>query len=232
MQWDRNKTKLGDLSYKAIARLNPGTTIAQANADQARLPPIAIRSFPAPEGFSPVMLEKAQLQPDLRSLKQDVIGDVSNVLWVLMASIAMRRRKHDSDVRYCRPLRRHLLWRVSTHARNGYSHGIGREAERPYGDVCQTGVMANWRRYCVRRVTCICGDAAHVVTAVRRELERSVDLRWNHRMRHCCTVPRMLPAFAPGSDYRPREYPAGWVATSPRFSDEPGQNARWADCVG
>jgi hypothetical protein len=54
-----------------------------------------------------------------------------------------------------------------------------------------------------------CGVAADVVTAVRRELQRSVDLRWNHRMRHCCTVPRMLSAFAPGSDYRPREYPAG-----------------------
>src|SRR5215469_10540143 len=33
MQWDRNKTKLGDFSYNAIARLKPGTTIAQANAD-------------------------------------------------------------------------------------------------------------------------------------------------------------------------------------------------------
>lgn len=89
MQWDRNKTKLGDFSYNAIARLKPGATIAQANADQARLLPVAIRSFPAPEGFSAEMLEKAQLQPDLRPLKQDVIGDISNVLWVLMGSIAM-----------------------------------------------------------------------------------------------------------------------------------------------
>lgn len=89
MQWDRNKTKLGDFSYKAIARLKLGTTLAQANADQARLLPIAIRSFPAPEGFSPSVFEKAQLRPDLRPLKQDVIGDVSKVLWVLMGSIAV-----------------------------------------------------------------------------------------------------------------------------------------------
>ncbi|MFZ1142459.1 MAG: ABC transporter permease [Candidatus Sulfotelmatobacter sp.] len=89
MQWDRNKTKLGDFSYKAIARLKPGTTIAQANADQARLLPIAMRSFPAPEGFSPAIFDKAQLQPDLRPLKQDVIGNVSAVLWVLMGSIAI-----------------------------------------------------------------------------------------------------------------------------------------------
>jgi ABC-type antimicrobial peptide transport system permease subunit len=63
--------------------------MAQASADMARLLPIAIRSFPAPEGFSPALLEKAQIQPNLRSLKRDVIGDVGNVLWVLMGSIAM-----------------------------------------------------------------------------------------------------------------------------------------------
>lgn len=89
MQWDRNETKLGDFSYKAIARLKPGTTIARANADQARLLPIAIHSFPAPEGFSPAIFEKAQLQPDLHPLKQDVIGNVSGALWVLMGSIAV-----------------------------------------------------------------------------------------------------------------------------------------------
>ena len=89
MQWDRNKTKLGDFSYSAIARLKPDATLAQANADQARLLPVAIRSFPAPEGFNAEMLEKAKLQPDLRPLKQDVIGNITNVLWVLMGSIAM-----------------------------------------------------------------------------------------------------------------------------------------------
>jgi predicted permease len=89
MQWDRSKTKLGDFSYKAIARLKPGMTLAQANADQARLLPIAIRSFPAPAGYSPNIFDKAQLQPDLRPLKEDVIGNVSNVLWVLMGSIVL-----------------------------------------------------------------------------------------------------------------------------------------------
>jgi predicted permease len=89
MQWDRNKTKLGNFSYRAVARLKPGVTMAQASADMARLLPIAIRSFPAPEGFSPALFEKAQIQPNLRPLKRDVIGDVGNVLWVLMGSIAL-----------------------------------------------------------------------------------------------------------------------------------------------
>jgi predicted permease len=84
-QWDRSKTKLGNFS----ARLKPGVTMAQANTDMARLLPIATRSFPTPEGFSVSLFEKANIQPSLRPLKQDVIGDVGTVLWVLMGSIVM-----------------------------------------------------------------------------------------------------------------------------------------------
>jgi predicted permease len=89
MQWDRNKTRLGNFSYRAIARLKPGTTLAQANTEQARLLAVAIRSFPPPEGFSPTVFEKAGLAPDLHPLKQDVIGNIGAVLWVLMGSIAI-----------------------------------------------------------------------------------------------------------------------------------------------
>jgi predicted permease len=63
--------------------------MAQASADVARLLPITNRSFPPPEGFSVKLFEKAQIAPNLRPLKQDVVGDVGNVLWVLMGSIAM-----------------------------------------------------------------------------------------------------------------------------------------------
>jgi predicted permease len=89
MQWDRSKTKLGNFSYRALARLKPGVTLAQASADMARLLPITMRSFPAPEGFSASLFEKAQIRPNLRLLKQDVVGDVGKVLWVLTASIAL-----------------------------------------------------------------------------------------------------------------------------------------------
>src|SRR6202167_3640751 len=88
-QWDRSKTKLGNFSYQAMARLKPGVTMAQASADVARMLPIANRSFPAPEGFSAALFEKAQIAPNLRPLKQDVVGDIGKVLWVLMGSIAM-----------------------------------------------------------------------------------------------------------------------------------------------
>jgi predicted permease len=88
-QWDRGKTKLGNFSQEAIARLKPGVTMAQANADMARLLPIVLRSFPSPEGFSITLFEKARITPNLRPLKQDVVGDVGKVLWVLMGSIAL-----------------------------------------------------------------------------------------------------------------------------------------------
>jgi predicted permease len=88
-QWDRNKTKLGNFSQRAIARLKPGVSIAQASTDMARLLPVVLRSFPAPEGFSASLFEKARIAPNLRPLKQDVVGDVGKVLWVLMGSIVL-----------------------------------------------------------------------------------------------------------------------------------------------
>ena len=89
MQWDRSKTKLGNFSYRALARLKPGVTMEQASADMARLLPITMRSFPAPEGFSAAIFEKVQIHPNLRPLKKDVVGDIGNMLWVLMGSIAV-----------------------------------------------------------------------------------------------------------------------------------------------
>jgi predicted permease len=88
-QWDRNKTKLGNFSQNALARLKPGVTLEQAGTDMARLLPVVLRSFPAPEGFSSSMFEKARISPNLRPLKQDVVGNVGNVLWVLMGSIVL-----------------------------------------------------------------------------------------------------------------------------------------------
>jgi hypothetical protein len=48
-----------------------------------------MRSFPGAGRLQPSLFEKAHFAPNLRPLKQDVIGDVGKVLWVLMGSIAM-----------------------------------------------------------------------------------------------------------------------------------------------
>ena len=82
-KWDRSKTKLGNFSYRALARLKPGVTMEQASADMARLLPISVRSFPAPEGFSPGSCLRVRNSRQISALlKQDVVGDVGNVLWV------------------------------------------------------------------------------------------------------------------------------------------------------
>jgi predicted permease len=88
-RFDRNKLHLGNFSYQGIARLKPGVTLAEASADVARMEPIVIRSFPPPEGFSVKLFQQAGIAPNLRPLKQDVIGDVGKVLWVMMGSIGI-----------------------------------------------------------------------------------------------------------------------------------------------
>jgi predicted permease len=88
-KFDRAKTTLGDFGFPAIARLKPGVTLAQANGDVARMLPIVQRSFPPPPGFSLKLFEDARIGPNLRSLKQDVVGDVGKILWVLMCGIGL-----------------------------------------------------------------------------------------------------------------------------------------------
>ncbi|MGD0669220.1 MAG: ABC transporter permease, partial [Bryobacteraceae bacterium] len=88
-QFDRNKLYLGNFSYAAMARLKPGVTVAQANADATRLLPIVNAEFPAPPGYSAKVFENARIAPAIRPLKQDVVGDIGRVLWVLMGTIGM-----------------------------------------------------------------------------------------------------------------------------------------------
>jgi predicted permease len=88
-KFDRSKTVLGDFSYEAVARLRPGVTLADANAEVARMLPIVNESFPPPPGFSTKLLEQGRIGPNVRPLKLDVVGEVGKLLWVLMGSIGM-----------------------------------------------------------------------------------------------------------------------------------------------
>ena len=89
LHFDRNKMTLGNYSYEGLARLKPGVTLQQANADVARLLPIVMNSFPPPPGFSIHLFEDARVAPNVRPLKQDIVGDIGNALWVLMGSIGL-----------------------------------------------------------------------------------------------------------------------------------------------
>lgn len=88
-QFNRNEVFIGNFSYQAVARLKPGATVAQANADVARMLPMMALKFRPPTGFSMKVFEEARFGPNVRPLKQDVVGDVGKVLWVLMATVGM-----------------------------------------------------------------------------------------------------------------------------------------------
>ena len=89
LQFDRSKAFVGNFSYVGIARLKPGILLEQANADVARMIPIVVKSFPLPPGFTLQMLEEAHLGPNVHPLKEDEVGDVGKVLWVLMGIVAI-----------------------------------------------------------------------------------------------------------------------------------------------
>jgi predicted permease len=66
-----------------VARLKPGVTPAQANADVARILHIWFEN----SGVNPAV--RARWAPSLRPLKQEVVGDVGRTLWVLMGAIGV-----------------------------------------------------------------------------------------------------------------------------------------------
>jgi predicted permease len=89
LKLNREKTFLGVYIYGGIARLKPGVTLQQANADVARMLSLEVRSFPPPPGFSLKMFEDLRIGPNLRPLKQEAVGDVGKVLWVLMGGVSL-----------------------------------------------------------------------------------------------------------------------------------------------
>jgi predicted permease len=86
MQWDRAKTTFGSFEGNAIARLKPGVSVKEATTDLERLLPVAMRTFPPPAGVGADYFQSMHLKPTPIALKDEVIGNVQNVLWVLLAS--------------------------------------------------------------------------------------------------------------------------------------------------
>ena len=67
-----------EFDFQVVARLKPGVTVGDANADEARMIALLPRVF-----------EKLQLEPYVRPLAEDVIGDVRQVLWILLAAVGL-----------------------------------------------------------------------------------------------------------------------------------------------
>jgi putative ABC transport system permease protein len=85
----RSSVQLLNFSFRGVGRLNPGVTIGQASADFARVLPMAVKQFPLPPGMTLGMYDNARIAPNLRPLKKDLVGDIGNTLWLLMATVGI-----------------------------------------------------------------------------------------------------------------------------------------------
>jgi predicted permease len=78
MPLDASAPRFISFGFQALARLKPGATLAQANADVARV-----------ISLLPPMFAELELRPDVRPLADDVIGNVGEILWILMAAVGV-----------------------------------------------------------------------------------------------------------------------------------------------
>ncbi len=81
--------KLAPFGYESIGRLKPGVSIPQADADIARLIPVWMDSWSNGPGTNPHYYRIWRITPNFHSLKQQVIGNVGGVLWVVMATVGL-----------------------------------------------------------------------------------------------------------------------------------------------
>ncbi|MEO5822072.1 MAG: ABC transporter permease, partial [Vicinamibacteraceae bacterium] len=89
LAFERAKVTLAGYNFRAVGRMKPGVTLAQVDADVARMIRVAFGKFPPPNGMSLQMMEDARLGPNVRPLVNDLIGDIGRSLWVVMATIGI-----------------------------------------------------------------------------------------------------------------------------------------------
>ncbi len=89
LQFDRAATFILNFGYQGVARLKPGVTMEQASADIARMLPMVPGKFPPNPGYNAKAFTDARIAPNLRFLKDDLIGDSGATLWVLMAAVGL-----------------------------------------------------------------------------------------------------------------------------------------------
>jgi predicted permease len=88
--FDRSRLAIGGFGFGSLARLKPGVTVADANADIARVLPIWLGAWPTPPNSGGRQeYEKWKITSVVQPLKDDVVGGVADMLWVLMTTIGL-----------------------------------------------------------------------------------------------------------------------------------------------
>ena len=78
MPLDVNAPRGISFGFQALARMKPGVTLAQANADVARM-----------ISLLPPAFARLELRPNVRPLAADVIRNVGQILWILLAAVGV-----------------------------------------------------------------------------------------------------------------------------------------------
>jgi predicted permease len=86
---NRATAVVGPLRVNGIARLKPGVTLAQANADIARMIPLITRQFPLMPGVTPKMWDALGLAPNVRPLAEAAVGQMRRPLWLLLGAVVV-----------------------------------------------------------------------------------------------------------------------------------------------
>ena len=81
--------QLAGFAYRGIARLQPGATIPQANADVARLLKVWMDSWTNGPHWDSHWYLRWKITPALQPLKDSVVGSIQTVLWVVMGMIGI-----------------------------------------------------------------------------------------------------------------------------------------------
>ena len=87
--FERHNLPLAGFGYNGIARLKSGIPIEQADADLTRMLPIWMDSWSNGPGTDSHFYENWRIAPAIRPLKQEVIGNIADVLWVVMGTIGL-----------------------------------------------------------------------------------------------------------------------------------------------
>jgi len=86
---DPTHQMLSGFAYRGIARLRPGISLGQANADVGRLLNVWMDSWSNGFGSDPHWFLNWRITPALQPLKDTVVGSIQTVLWVVMGTIGV-----------------------------------------------------------------------------------------------------------------------------------------------
>ena len=89
LAFDPQNEILAGFGYNGIARLRPGVTIGEANADIARMLEIWMDSWTNGDGGDPHFYRTWKMSGAIKPMKQEVIGNVGGALWAVMGTIGM-----------------------------------------------------------------------------------------------------------------------------------------------